>query len=75
MSCQDSVTSDVFQVPSTTSGDPIRVPLNLLAHAQVQDDLIDSIIDRPAPKPTPREPELPRPEPSPPSGQTWTTGT
>lgn len=75
VSCQDSDTSDVFQVPSTTSGDPIRVPLNLLAHAQVQDDLIDSIIDRPAPKPTPREPELPRPEPSPPNGQTWTTGT
>jgi hypothetical protein len=80
VSCQDSDNSDVFQVPSTTSGDPIRVPLNLLAHARVQDDLIDSIVDRPAPKPTPRQPEPPRqdtnpPNTNPPNGQAWTTGT
>lgn len=75
VSCQEEKGPEIFQVPSTTNGEPIRVPLNLLAHMQVQDDLLDSIIDRPSPKPTPQQPEPPRPEPSPPDSQTWKTGT
>jgi hypothetical protein len=75
VSCQEENGPEIFQVPSTTNGEPIRVPLNLLAHMQVQDDLLDSIIDRPSPKPTPQQPEPPRPEPSPPESQTWKTGT
>ena len=35
----------------------MQVPLGLLAQADTQDDLIDSIVDRPRLKPAPREPE------------------
>lgn len=47
----------IVQVPSTTLGEPLQWPMGLLAQAQVQDDVIDSIIDRPKLKPAPREPE------------------
>jgi hypothetical protein len=46
----------IAQVPSTIQGEPQRWPVGLLANAQVQDDVIDSIIDRPNLKPSPREP-------------------
>jgi len=77
---QDSESIGVFQIPSTTGGAPMRVPFHMITPAQVQDDLIDSIVDRPAPKPTPVQPEPPRSEPAgpesiPPGSPIWTTGT
>jgi len=47
----------IVQVPSTTLGEPLQWPMGLLAQAQVQDDVIDSIVDRPKIRPTPRDPE------------------
>jgi hypothetical protein len=46
---------DIVQVPSTTFGEPMQVPLGLLAQKQVQDDVLDSIIDRPRVRPAPKE--------------------
>ncbi len=53
----------IAQVPSTIQGEPQRWPVNMLAQAQVQDDLIDSIVDRPNLKPSPREPDDVTPAP------------
>jgi len=60
VSCQTEEASgseQIVQVPSTTLGEPLQWPMGLLAQAQVQDDVIDSIIDRPKLKPAPRDPE------------------
>ncbi len=57
VSCQIDESQEIVQVPSTTSGEPMQVPLGLLAQSQVQDDVLDSIIDRPRIRPSPREPE------------------
>jgi hypothetical protein len=60
VSCQVDDASDsqqIVQVPSTTLGEPLQWPMGLLAQTQVQDDVIDSIIDRPKLKPAPRDPE------------------
>jgi hypothetical protein len=57
VSCQTDETEMIAQVPSTTEGEPLRWPLGLLAQAQVQDDVIDSIVDRPRTKPAPQEPD------------------
>jgi hypothetical protein len=62
------------QVPSTTQGEPLQWPMGLLAQSQVQDEFIDSIVDRPDLKPSPREPEDRQPIPNPPEGLTWTAG-
>lgn len=35
----------------------MQVPLSFLAQADTQDDLVDSIVDRPRLRPSPREPE------------------
>jgi len=53
----------IAQVPSTIYGEPQRWPVNLLAQAQVQDDVIDSIVDRPNLKPSPCEPDDVAPAP------------
>ena len=53
----------IAQVPSTTQGEPLRWPLGLLAQAQVQDDVIDSIVDRPRVRPSPQPPEELEPTP------------
>ena len=45
------------QVPSTTQGKPLKWPMPLVANTQVQDDVIDSIIERPRIKPAPQEPD------------------
>ncbi|MBN8601230.1 MAG: trypsin-like peptidase domain-containing protein, partial [Planctomycetes bacterium] len=47
VSCQLNDEQLIAQVPSTIQGEPQRWPVGLLANAQVQDDVIDSIIDRP----------------------------
>jgi hypothetical protein len=57
VSCQTDETEMIAQVPSTTQGEPLRWPLGLLAQAEVQDDMIDSIVDRPRTKPAPQEPD------------------
>ena len=60
VSCQTEEASgseQIVQVPSTTLGEPLQWPMGLLAQAQVQDDVIDSIVDRPKIRPTPRDPE------------------
>jgi len=60
VSCQTEEVSDdeqIVQVPSTTLGEPLQWPMGLLAQAQVQDDVIDSIVDRPKLKPAPQDPE------------------
>lgn len=75
VSCQEQTAGDIFQVPATTAGEPLRGTLNPLAQMQVQDDLLDSIVDRPSPKPNPREPSSPPVVPTPPTEQPWTTGT
>jgi len=63
----------IAQVPSTIQGEPQRWPVGLLANAQVQDDVIDSIIDRPNLKPSPREPDDISPAPiRRPDGPLWT---
>jgi hypothetical protein len=59
VSCQVEEASDdeqIVQVPSTTLGEPLQWPMGLLAQTQVQDDVIDSILDRPKLKPAPQEP-------------------
>ena len=63
----------IAQVPSTIQGEPQRWPVGLLANAQVQDDVIDSIIDRPNLKPSPREPDDISPAPiRRPNSPSWT---
>jgi hypothetical protein len=60
VSCQvdeASGSEQIVQVPSTTMGEPLQWPMGLLAQAQVQDDVIDSIVDRPKLKPAPQDPE------------------
>jgi hypothetical protein len=60
VSCQTEEASEdeqIVQVPSTTLGEPLQWPMGLLAQAQVQDDVIDSIVDRPKLKPAPQDPE------------------
>ncbi|MFM7931768.1 MAG: hypothetical protein ACKO9Q_29000, partial [Pirellula sp.] len=47
----------IVQVPATIYGEPMQVPLGLLAQADTQDDLIDSIVDRPRLRPAPSNPE------------------
>jgi hypothetical protein len=80
---QDNNQLALFQVPATTSGQPLNWPAGSIAHAKPQDDLIDSILERPrtdpkqpeAPQPdAPRPlPESPLPEPIPPLDSTWST--
>lgn len=72
---EDLETDEIVQVPSTTLGEPLQWSLGLLTHAEVQDDVIDSIVDRPRIKPTPHEPDdsgLLRDRS--PLGPQWTTG-
>lgn len=57
VSCQIDDSQQIVQVPSTIYGEPMQVPLGFLAQAEPQDDLIDSIVDRPRIKPSPRQPE------------------
>ncbi len=73
VSCQLNDEQLIAQVPSTIQGEPQRWPVGLLANAQVQDDVIDSIIDRPNLKPTPREPDDVTPAPiRRPESPSWT---
>jgi hypothetical protein len=74
VSVQTTDEDQVVQVPSTTTGEPLQWPMGLLAQSQVQDEFIDSIVDRPDLKPSPREPEDRQPVPIPPEGLTWTAG-
>jgi hypothetical protein len=55
--CQIDESQEIVQVPSTIYGEPMQVPLGFLAKSDTQDDLIDSIVDRPRLRPAPREPE------------------
>ncbi len=73
VSDQFAATEDLVQVPSTTQGEPLRWPMGLLAQAQVQDDVIDSILDPPKVQPKPRQPEDLQPAPVPPEGLNWTS--
>ena len=57
VSCQTDESQKIVQVPSTIYGEPMQVPLGLLAQADTQDDLIDSIVDRPRLRPAPSKPE------------------
>jgi hypothetical protein len=57
VSCQAEESQEIVQVPSTIYGEPMQVPLGLLAKSDTQDDLIDSIVDRPKLRPTPKNPE------------------
>ncbi|MFM8397297.1 MAG: trypsin-like serine peptidase, partial [Pirellula sp.] len=57
VSCQTDESQKIVQVPSTIYGEPMQVPLGLLAQADTQDDLIDSIVDRPRIRPAPSKPE------------------
>ena len=57
VSGQTKEPAGLVQVPSTTQGAPLKWPLQQLASAQVQEDVIDSIVDRPRIKPAPQEPD------------------
>jgi hypothetical protein len=57
VSCQVDESQEMVQVPSTIYGEPLKVPLGFLAAAEPQDDLIDSIVDRPKLRPSPNEPD------------------
>jgi hypothetical protein len=57
VSCQIDESKEIVQVPSTIYGEPMQVPLGFLAQADTQEDLIDSIVDRPKLRPSQREPE------------------
>jgi hypothetical protein len=57
VSAQTKELSVLAQVPSTTQGKPLKWPMPLVANTQVQDDVIDSIIERPRIKPAPQEPD------------------
>lgn len=74
VSCQLNDEQLIAQVPSTIQGEPQRWPVGLLANVQVQDDVIDSIIDRPNLKPSPREPDDVSPAPiRRPDSPSWTS--
>lgn len=80
---QDDNRLALFQVPATTSGEPLNWPVTAIAQAQAQDDLLDSIVEKP--KTDPKQPEFPQPEvprpkpdspqtePAPPIDSTWST--
>ena len=57
VSCQIEESQEIVQVPSTIYGEPMQVPLGFLATVEPQDDLIDSIVDRPKLRPAPRDPD------------------
>jgi hypothetical protein len=57
VSGQVDESQEVVQVPSTIYGEPMQVPLGFLATVEPQDDLIDSIVDRPKLRPAPKDPE------------------
>ena len=57
VSCQVDESQEMVQVPSTIYGEPLQVPLGFLAAAEPQDDLIDSIVDRPKLRPSPNDPD------------------
>ena len=57
VSCQVDESQEIVQVPSTIYGEPMQVPLGFLATVDPQDDLIDSIVDRPKLRPSPKDPE------------------
>jgi hypothetical protein len=57
VSCQVEEGQEIVQVPSTIYGEPMQVPLGFLAAAEPQDDLIDSIVDRPKLRPAPKDPD------------------
>jgi hypothetical protein len=57
VSCQVDESQEIVQVPSTIYGEPMQVPLGFLATVEPQDDLIDSIVDRPKLRPSPKDPE------------------
>ena len=57
VSGQVDESQEVVQVPSTIYGEPMQVPLGFLATVEPQDDLIDSIVDRPKLRPSPNEPD------------------
>jgi len=57
VSCQVDESQEMVQVPSTIYGEPLQVPLGFLAAAEPQDDLIDSIVDRPKLRPAPKDPD------------------
>ncbi len=57
VSGQTKEPAGLVQVPSTTQGAPLKRPLQQLTSAQVQEDVIDSIVDRPRIKPAPQEPD------------------
>jgi hypothetical protein len=57
VSCQVDESQEIVQVPSTIYGEPMQVPLGFLATVEPQDDLIDSIVDRPKLRPSPNEPD------------------
>jgi hypothetical protein len=57
VSCKVDESQEIVQVPSTIYGEPLQVPLGFLAAAEPQDDLIDSIVDRPKLRPSPNEPD------------------
>jgi hypothetical protein len=57
VSCQVDESQEIVQVPSTIYGEPMQVPLGFLATVEPQDDLIDSIVDRPKLRPAPKDPE------------------
>jgi hypothetical protein len=57
VSCQIEESQEIVQVPSTIYGEPMQVPLGFLATVEPQDDLIDSIVDRPKLRPSPNEPD------------------
>jgi hypothetical protein len=57
VSCQAEESQEIVQVPSTIYGEPMQVPLGLLAKSDTQDDLIDSIVDRPKLRPAPKNPD------------------
>jgi hypothetical protein len=57
VSCQVDESQEIVQVPSTIYGEPMQVPLGFLAATEPQDDLIDSIVDRPKLRPAPKDPD------------------
>jgi hypothetical protein len=57
VSCQIEESQEIVQVPSTIYGEPMQVPLGFLATVDPQDDLIDSIVDRPKLRPAPKDPD------------------
>ena len=63
VSFQEDELGGLVQVPSTTLGEPLISPLSLLAQTTVQDDTLDSIVERPRLRPAPQHPEDLEPTP------------